>query len=68
MRADHLLEGLREHRLAEVEVEAEMETLGKTSGPEGWERTAKAERATCGGKEREKTKWEKVVEIAQLAF
>ena len=66
MCAKHLREWLREHRAAEAA--SEVEKVGEMSEPEGWERTATAEGLMGGGEEREKTKWEKLVELVQLAF
>ena len=60
----------QEHRATEesTEAEAETETLGETSGPEGQEQATTEEGITDGGEEREMTKWEKVVDIVQLDF
>ena len=75
MRAEHLREWLWEHQAGEAakvntkEAEAEAEAEVETSGSESEEKESEAEEGTADGvEERDLTKWEKVVELVQLAF
>ena len=65
--AEHLPEWLWEHRSAEATAEVETEEVGEKLGTEGQERPTTEEGMTDEGEERDKNKWEKVVELFQLA-
>ena len=68
MHENYLREWLQEHIAAEAPAEEEMKAVGDTFGTEGMKKKATDKGMADGGEEREKTKWEKVVELVQLAF
>ena len=45
-----------------------MKAVGDTFGTEGMEQTTTDKGMADGGEKREKTKWEKMVELVQLEF